>query len=100
MGGGITLAAFSVSTTFCDSSLCNLILVEFHFPKLTLGRVPRDCLETYGQLFSHSPYPASSFKQHSLCINFGCSGEVYEPRGVDSLVLVIGQSVRSLRREC
>lgn len=68
----ISLPALSISTIFYDPSICNLMLVEFPLPKLTLGKVPLDCFEAHGQLLLSSPRPVLSFKQHSLCCTTVC----------------------------
>lgn len=44
----ISLPALSISSTFYDPSICNLMVVEFPLPNLTLGKVPLHCFETMG----------------------------------------------------
>lgn len=50
----ISLPALSTSSIFYDPSICNLMVVEFPLPMLTLGRVPLGCSETHGQSLQSS----------------------------------------------
>ena len=72
----ISLPALSISGIFYDPSICNLRVVEFRLPKLTLGRVPLDCCETHGQ-FTIKQSPPSFEPATTLIIYYSvCSGEV------------------------
>lgn len=70
----ISLPALSISSTFYDPSVCNLMLVEFPLLPQTLGKEPLDCSETRGQLLLNSPCPVVSFAQLCPCVTLCAVG--------------------------
>lgn len=83
----MSLPALSTSSIFYDPSICNLMVLEFPLPKLTLGKMP-----FIGLL--GDPW-AITLKQSSPCFELQttlilyysvCCGEMGRRRGVDSSV--------------
>lgn len=77
----ISLPALSISGIFYDPSICNLMVVEFPLPKLTLGRVPLDCFETHGQFTLKQPSPCFEPPTTLIIYYSVCSGDQWAAVG-------------------
>lgn len=92
----ISLPALSTSSIFYDPSICNLMVVEFPLPTLTLGRVPLGYSETHGQSLQSS-LALFGASDRTPCILLCVSWPSVRTLGSGLFSPVVRQGVRSMK---